>query len=132
MTDNEILDESSCFETHNRQIEIPLDPKFIGSEERAISRILDNMKNQYNHELKGVLLDYSHLKFTTDLGRIIDDQPVVFWTIGAKFTTFNVSIGQLIRTKINRMGASYCGALIGTCIDATIMFAEDVDKQELM
>ena len=30
------------------------------------------------------------------------------------------------------MGASYCGALIGTCIDATIMFAEDVDKQELM
>jgi hypothetical protein len=56
MTDNEILDESSCFETHYRQIDIPLDPKFIGSEELAISRILDNMKNQYNHELVSIHL----------------------------------------------------------------------------
>ena len=29
------------------------------------------------------------------------------------------------------MGTTYCGALVGTCIDATITFGEDIAKEEL-
>ncbi|CAG2114169.1 unnamed protein product, partial [Medioppia subpectinata] len=129
---DQILDETTCFDTIYREIEIGLDPKFIGNEERAIHRILDHMKYKYNYELKGVLMDFRHMKFVSELGRIIDDQPLIYWKIGATFNTFNVSVGQLLRAKINRMGAEYCGALMGTCIDATVMFAEDIDKEELM
>ncbi|XP_054168913.1 DNA-directed RNA polymerase I subunit RPA43-like [Oppia nitens] len=130
--DDQIIDESCCFETIYRELEIALDPKFIGNEERAIHRIVDNMKYKYNNELKGILLDYSHLKFVSDLGRIIDDQPYIYWTIGAHFNTSNIIDGQLIRGKINKMGSSYCGTMIGGCIDATIYMGDDVDENLVM
>ena len=48
---NEIVDENSCSQVITKEIEIGLDPKFMGNEERAISRILDHKKYKYNYEL---------------------------------------------------------------------------------
>ena len=46
----DILDAHSGTETFTREIEIGLDPKFMGNEERAINRILNLMKYKYNYE----------------------------------------------------------------------------------
>lgn len=46
----EVLEAESGTETFTREIEIGLDPKFMGNEERAINRILNQMKYKYNYE----------------------------------------------------------------------------------
>ena len=52
--------------------------------------------------LKGVLLYYDDLKFIGDLGRIIEDQPFIFWKVSGKFQVFYTSVGDIIKGKINR------------------------------
>ena len=44
------MDENSCSQVIEQEIEIGLDPKFMGNEERAINRIIANMKFKYNYE----------------------------------------------------------------------------------
>ena len=48
---NEVLDESALSQIVDRELEIGLDPKFMGNEERAINRILENKKYKYSQEL---------------------------------------------------------------------------------
>jgi hypothetical protein len=47
---NEITDENSCIQVINREIEISLAPKYMGNEERAITKLLDSFKFKYNYE----------------------------------------------------------------------------------
>ena len=89
--------------------------------------------------LKGVLLYYDDLKFIGDLGRIIEDQPFIFWKVSGKFQVFYTSVGDIIRGKINkfdfklitlwndnnhhllnRFGRGFFGCIIADCINATI------------
>lgn len=58
--------------------------------------------NNFLSSLNGILLRYNHLEFLGDTGRIIDDDPMIFWKIKANFHIFNVTINQLIKSKINR------------------------------
>ena len=90
------------------------------------------------------------MKFLNDTGRIIDDGPLVFWKIRANFHIFNVTINQLVKSKINRyvidfvcslcfnfnlifisfrIGKKYIGCILASCIDVTIKFDEEIEKE---
>lgn len=90
---------------------------------------------------------FSNLEFLSDTGRIIDDGPMIFWTIRANFHIFNFhNEDQIVKSTVNRyvelhirlyallicydsrrIGKKYIGCTLATCIDVTIKFDEECE-----
>jgi len=125
----DIADEDALTKVVTKELELGLFPQYIGKEESAVNKLLRQRKFKYNPDLSGILLRYNHLEFLGDTGRIIDDGPMIFWKIRANFYIFTVTINQLIRGKINRIGNKYVGCILVGCIDVTIKFDEEIEQE---
>ncbi|KAI2800069.1 hypothetical protein RDWZM_000598 [Blomia tropicalis] len=127
--DSIIFDEGSLTKVITRELELGLYPQYIGEEKNVINKLLRQRKFNYNPDLNGILLGYSHLEFLNDTGRIIDDGALIFWKIKANFNIFNITTNQLVKSKLTRVGKKYLGCTLVGCIDVTIKFDEQVENE---
>lgn len=115
-----------------KQLIVPVHPRFMGNEDTAIRKFLDDLKGKYVPKLGGYIIDYEDMDYVEDLGHIIDDKPYIYWTIEADFFIFKAKKGEIIEGVISTI--SYTDTFeqftceIFNCVKAKVEVEDEVPE----
>src|SRR6218665_2264852 len=80
--------------------------------------------------LHGIMLRFDDLELLDKTGRIIDDNPLMYWRFSAKFTVLSLPNGQIIRTQVITIGVNYIRSLMADSISVDIQMDPRLTPEE--
>ena len=83
------------------------------------------------YRLHGILLRFDDIKFVEDTGRIIDDNPLMYWKIEANFSVLKIEQNQLVKAQVKTLGTNFIRSSIANCLNINIEFSPDLKPEEL-
>lgn len=103
----------AAYDVRTIDMTMPLALRYMGQEREGIQERLNEMINQYVHELDGILIKWSDM--TIGEGVISGDQPYTFWKVQFQAQTFKPTDGKVVQGRVHRMLKNY---FIGTALDS--------------
>lgn len=94
---------------------LPLAMRYLGQEKGALEERLNELINQYVHELDGILIKWNNMEILSDKGLISGDQPYIFWKVRFTAQSFRPSEGKVVQGRVHRILKNY---FIGTALNS--------------
>jgi DNA-directed RNA polymerase I subunit RPA43 len=98
-------------------LKVALHPSNAASPFDGVKSQINEMLFRYNEDIEGVLLSYSHVKFSRGkgYGRVMNEQPWIHVDVNAKVVVFCPEIGMIVPaivSKVNTLALSIISELL--------------------